>query len=112
MTNNAYIDALRNSKINPVKLNSSPKRQVFENQKGRCYMCEKSLGNDVCHYAVVEGPDMKTNIPSKEMRAICPACYFRLGPNPVKVIKKKEEKKEKPKKEKTGSWLDEIELND
>ena len=57
-------------------------------------MCEKSLGNEICNFGEVEGPDMVTGKVSKELRAICPHCYFSLGKNPVKVSKKKSGKKE------------------
>jgi hypothetical protein len=100
---NEYVDALR-GKEKDTKTILSPKRQIVENQKGRCYMCEKSLGTAMCYFAEVEGPDLNTGIQSKSMRALCPPCFFALGKNPVKQLKKakdadREKAKAKEKKE-------------
>ena len=93
-----YIDALKKSKVSDTKTILSPKRQIVENQKGRCFMCEKSLGNAMCYFADVQGPNMNTGINSKEMRAICPPCFFALGKEPIKQLKKtKDAEKEKTK---------------
>ena len=85
---NTYVDALRNSKVSDTKTILSPKRQVVKEQKERCYMCEKSLGNAMCYFAEIQGPDMNTGIQSKSMRAICATCSFALGKDPVKQAKK------------------------
>jgi hypothetical protein len=101
---NTYVDALRNSKVSDTKTILSPKRQVVKEQKERCYMCEKSLGNAMCYFAEIQGPDMNTGIQSKSTRAICASCSFALGKDPVKVVKKtrdseREKTKEKEKKQ-------------
>lgn len=101
---NAYVDALRTSKTNDTKTILSPKRQIVKDQRERCYMCEKSLGNAMCYFAEVQGPDMNTGLPSNGMRAICSTCFFALGKNPVKQVKKskdveREKTKAKEKKE-------------
>lgn len=85
---NAYVDALRDSGTSNTKTILSPKRQVVKDQKERCYMCEKSLGNAMCYFAEINGPDMNTGLPGKEMRAVCSTCFFALGKNPVKESKK------------------------
>lgn len=109
MTDNAYIEALKKSPMRDVKMISSPKRQIVQNQKGKCYMCERPLSDVMCQYEVVEGPDMKTGMPSKELRALCAACFTHSGKNPKKEMKKIPEKKEKPKKERIpGDWVDEM----
>jgi hypothetical protein len=87
---NTYIDALRGKEKN-TKTILSPKRQIVKDQKERCYMCEKSLGNEMCYFAEIEGPDMNTGLSSKGMRAICASCSFSLGKNPVKEVKKSRE---------------------
>jgi len=114
---NAYVDALRNSKTSNTKTILSPRRQIVEHQKGRCYMCEKTLGNAMCYFAEVQGPDMNTGITSKEMRAICPPCFFALGVNPVKINKKskevekeKEREKEKRQEEEEQNLFKELKL--
>ena len=101
---NAYVDALRNAGTSNTKTILSPKRQVVKDQKERCYMCEKSLGNAMCYFAEIQGPDMNTGLPSKGTRAICATCSFALGKDPVKVVKKtrdteRERTKVKEKKE-------------
>jgi hypothetical protein len=101
---NSYVDALRNSKVSDTKTILSPKRQVVKDQKERCYMCEKSLGNAMCYFAEIQGPDMNTGLPSKGTRAICATCSFALGKDPVKLVKKtrdseREKVKAKEKKE-------------
>ncbi len=115
MAANAYVDALRNSKTSNTKMILSPKRQIVEHQKERCYMCEKSLGNIMCYFAVIEGPDVNTGINSKELRAICPPCYFGLGENPVKQVKKmrdvtKEKEKEKRAQEEEEKLFKDLRL--
>ncbi|MFH1503412.1 MAG: hypothetical protein ABIE36_02030 [Candidatus Diapherotrites archaeon] len=111
MANNAYVDALRNSKTSDTKMILSPKRQIVENQKGKCYVCEKTLGNAMCYFSVVEGPDMNTGINSKELRAICPSCYFSLGKNPVKQEKKSmDSEKEKTKAKEKKAEEEELNL--
>ena len=85
---NAYVDALRDSGTSNTKTILSPKRQVVKDQKERCYMCEKSLGNAMCYFAEINGPDMNTGLPSSGMRAVCSTCFFALGKNPVKESKK------------------------
>jgi len=85
---NSYIDALKGSKVSDTKVILSPKRQIVKNQKERCYMCEKSLGNEMCYFAEIQGPDMNTGIQSREMRAVCSTCSFALGKDPVKQPKK------------------------
>jgi hypothetical protein len=84
---NGYVDALRGKESN-TKTILSPKRQIVKNQKERCYMCEKSLGNEMCYFAEITGPDMNTGIQAKEMRAVCSTCSFGLKENPVKEVKK------------------------
>jgi len=94
---NSYVDVLR-GKENNTKTILSPKRQIVKEQKERCYMCEKSLGNAMCYFAEIEGPDMNTGIQSKSMRAICATCSFALGKDPVKQVRKiKDVEKEKTK---------------
>jgi hypothetical protein len=101
MEANSYIDALRNSKTSDTKMILSPRRQIVEKQKRRCYMCEKTLENVTCYFGIVEGPDMNTGINSKELRAICPPCFFALGKEPIKQVKKqKDVKVEKAKQKK------------
>lgn len=85
---NSYVDALRGSKVSDTKTILSPKRQIVKNQKERCYMCEKSLGNAMCYFADIQGPDMNTGLPSKGTRAVCSSCFFGLKENPVKETKK------------------------
>jgi hypothetical protein len=104
MEPNSYMDALRNSKTSDTQMRLSPRRQIVERQKRRCYMCEKSLENVTCYFSIVEGPDMETGINSKELRAICPSCTFSLGKDPVKQAKKSkdvEREKEKAKQKKS-----------
>lgn len=107
MTDNIYIEALKNSPIRDIKLTSSPKRQIVQKQKGKCYMCERPLSDVMCQYEVVEGPDMATGMPSKELRALCSACFIHLGKNPKKEVRKIERPKEKPKKI-PGDWVSEM----
>ncbi len=111
MSESFYVDALKKSKINNVPIKRSPKREIIENQKGRCYMCEKYLGNEITNFAEVEGPDMKTGKISKELRALCSSCFFGLGKNPVKVLRKKTEK-QKQEREPTKEELEKMNLND
>ena len=82
---NAYLDALRglqkNSKIDiakkrtpiqsppEIKLIVSPRRKIVEDQKNRCFVCNKSLNDVLCHFTAISGP---------ELRAVCPKCYFGL----------------------------------
>lgn len=104
MEPNSYLDALRNSKTSDTQMRLSPRRQIVEHQKRRCYMCEKSLENVTCYFAIVEGPDMETGINSKELRAICPSCTFSLGKEPVKQnkkIKDMDREKERAKQKKS-----------
>jgi hypothetical protein len=104
MEANSYVDALRNSKTSDTQMRLSPRRQIVEKQKRRCYMCEKTLENITCYFTIVEGPDMITGINSKELRAICPNCFFALGKDPVKEIKKSkdsEREKERAKQKKS-----------
>ena len=101
---NTYVDALRGKEKN-TKTILSPKRQIVKDQKERCYLCEKSLGNAMCYFAEVEGPDMNTGLPGKGMRALCSVCFLNLGKNPVKQSRKfkdveKDKKKEKEKEKK------------
>ena len=108
---NSYVDALR-GKEKDTKTILSPKRQVVKDQKERCYMCEKSLGNAMCYFAEIEGPDMNTGIQSKSMRAICATCSFALGENPVKQAKKsKDTEKEKTKTKEKEKKQEEEEVN-
>jgi len=112
---NTYVDALRNSKVSDTKTILSPKRQVVKEQKERCYMCEKSLGNAMCYFAEIQGPDMNTGIQSKSMRAICASCSFSLGKDPVKQVKKvrdltKEKAKEKKAEEEEVNLFKELKL--
>ena len=103
MESNSYLDALRSSKTSDTPMRLSPRRQIVEKQKRRCYMCEKTLENITCYFSVVEGPDMNTGINSKELRAICPSCFFALKENPVKEVKRSkdaEREKEKAKQKK------------
>jgi len=99
---NSYVDALRGKEKNTPTI-LSPRRQIVRAQKERCYMCEKSLSNIMCYFADIEGPDMNTGISSKGTRAICSSCFFGLGPNPVKEMKKpvvRAAEREKQKKDK------------
>ena len=112
---NPYIDALRNSKISNTKTILSPKRQIVKDQKEKCYMCEKSLGNEMCYFAEIQGPDLNTGVQSKSMRAVCPSCSFALGENPVKEVKKirdliKEKAKEKKAEEEEINLFKELKL--
>src|SRR3989344_3062690 len=128
MVENSYIDTLRrlnsgkNTKINiaekrvaqsvkpmNVKINMSPKRQIIEYQQGRCYMCETSLGNGMCNFTIIKGPDPKNNLPTKEMRAVCMNCFFKLGKDPVKEPKKKAQKVER---ELTNQELAQMDVDD
>jgi len=97
---NSYIDALK-GKENKTQTILSPKRQIVKYQKEKCYMCEKNLGNAMCYFAEIEGPDMNTGINGKSTRAICSACFFSLGKNPVKQARRlKDTEKEKAKEKK------------
>ncbi|MCX6750417.1 MAG: hypothetical protein NTZ83_03090 [Candidatus Pacearchaeota archaeon] len=108
---NTYVDALRNSKVSNTKTILSPKRQIVKEQKEKCYMCEKSLGNEMCYFAEIQGPDMNTGIQSKSMRAICATCSFALGKDPVKVIKKsRDSEREKVKAKEKKSEEEEVNL--
>jgi len=112
---NVYVDALRSSKTSDTKTIHSPKRQIVKDQKERCYMCEKSLGNEMCYFAEIQGPDMNTGIQSKSMRAICATCSFSLGKEPVKQVKKardltKEKAKEKKEEEEEANLFKELKL--
>ena len=108
---NTYVDALRNSKVSDTKTILSPKRQVVKEQKERCYMCEKSLGNAMCYFAEIEGPDMNTGIQSKGMRAVCATCSFSLGKNPVKVVKRaRDSEREKTKAKEKKQEEEEVNL--
>jgi len=107
---NSYVDVLR-GKENNTKTILSPKRQIVKEQKERCYMCEKSLGNAMCYFAEIEGPDMNTGIQSKSMRAICATCSFALGKDPVKQVRKiKDVEKEKTKAKEKKSEEEEVNL--
>ncbi|MGY4884581.1 MAG: hypothetical protein ACP5NZ_03310 [Nanobdellota archaeon] len=107
---NTYVDALR-GKEKDTKTILSPKRQIVERQKGRCYMCERNLGNAMCYFAEVQGPDMDTGINSNEMRAICPPCFFALGKNPVKQARKsKDSEKERSKAKEKKQEEEELNL--
>ena len=89
MTNNIYIDTIQKSKIRKdVKMAISPKREIVLRQKNKCYLCERNLSDTMCHFANVFGPNanknQKAEIPSNELRALCPNCFFNLGKNPVR----------------------------
>lgn len=108
---NAYVDALKGSKVSNTKTILSPKRQVVKDQKERCYMCEKSLGNAMCYFAEIQGPDMNTGIQSKSMRAICATCSFALGKDPVKVVKKsRDSERERTKAKEKKAEEEEVNL--
>jgi hypothetical protein len=112
MAESFYVDALKKSKINNIPMKLSPKREIIEHQKGRCYMCEKIMGNEIRNFGIVEGPDMVTGLVSKELRAICPSCYFNLGKNPVKVARKKTERQRQAEREPTREELEKMNLRD
>ena len=108
---NSYVDALKNSKVGNTKTILSPKRQIVKEQKERCYMCEKSLGNAMCYFAEIQGPDMNTGLPSNGTRAICASCFFALGKNPVKQVRKsKDAEREKTKAKEKKSEEEETNL--
>jgi hypothetical protein len=111
MVESFYVDALKKSKINNVPMKRSPRREIIDHQKGRCYMCEKYLGPEITNFGEVEGPDMVSGLVSKELRAICSSCYFNLGKNPVKVAKKKSEKRP-VEREPTREELEKMNLRD
>lgn len=80
MTDNAYINALNKSNLKSnAKISHSPKGQIILDQKDRCYLCDKSFGNTMRYFSTISGPDPKTGIPSKGVRAICTDCYFKSG---------------------------------
>jgi hypothetical protein len=107
---NSYVDALR-GRENKTQTILSPKRQIVKDQKEKCYMCEKSLGNAMCYFAEIEGPDMNTGLPSRGTRAICSACFFALGKNPVKQVKKiRESERDKEKAKQKKSEDEEVNL--
>jgi hypothetical protein len=112
MAESFYVDALKKSKINNIPMKRSPRRELIEHQKGRCYMCEKYLGTEMTNFGEVEGPDMVTGLVSKELRAICPSCYFNLAKNPVKVARKKTEKQKQAEREPTREELEKMNLKD
>ena len=90
---NAYTNALRNIKIADVKMVIPQRRAIVDSQRGRCYFCQKSLGEGICHFEMIEGPDPKTGVVSKSLRALCVSCYFDVNhglKKPVKEPKKKE----------------------
>lgn len=107
---NSYIDALK-GKENKTQTILSPKRQIVKYQKEKCYMCEKNLGNAMCYFAEIEGPDINTGINGKSTRAICSACFFSLGKNPVKQARKlKDVEKEKTKAKEKKQEDEEVNL--
>lgn len=111
MIENDYINVLRKSKTNNVKIALSPRRQIVEKQHKRCYICEKSLSNMTCYFEIVEGPDMKTGVVSKELRALCPSCRFSLGKNPVKKSGKRETEKEIKERKQKEKKQEQEEIN-
>jgi hypothetical protein len=54
-------------------------------------MCKKIL-HEITNFAEVEGPDMKTGKISKELRALCSSCFFRIRKKSSKSFKKKNRK--------------------
>lgn len=107
---NSYVDVLR-GRENKTQTILSPKRQIVKDQKEKCYMCEKSLGNAMCYFAEVQGPDMNTGLPSNSVRAICASCFFALGKNPVKIAKKsKDSERERTKEKEKKSEEEEVNL--
>lgn len=111
MTNNAYVDALKNSKVNKIEMKVSPRRQIVEYQKNKCYICERNLRDSMCYFSIIQGPDPKTGIPSKETRAVCASCRFKLGNNPVKQTPKPKEERIKTK-EYSDEELDKMDFDD
>jgi hypothetical protein len=111
MTDNAYVDALKKSHINKIEMKTSPKRLIVEYQRNKCYMCEKNLKDSMCYFSIIQGPDPKTGLPSKEMRAVCATCRFKLGNNPVKQAPKPKEERAKVR-EYTDEELERMDLND
>ena len=108
---NAYVDALRSSKTSDTKPILSPRRQIVKNQKEKCYMCEKNLGNAMCYFAEIQGPDINTGMPGKETRAICSSCFFSLGKNPVKETRRsKDTEKERTKAKEKRQEEEELNL--
>jgi hypothetical protein len=107
---NSYVDALRGRESKTQTI-LSPKRQIVKDQKEKCYMCEKSLGAAMCYFAEIQGPDMNTGLPSNGTRAICSSCFFALGKNPVKQVKKtREVERERVKAKEKKSDDEEVNL--
>ncbi len=107
---NSYVDALRGHEKKTETI-LSPKRQIVKYQKEKCYMCEKNLGNAMCYFAEIEGPDINTGINGRSTRAICSSCFFSLGKNPIKQVKKtRESEKEREKAKQKKSEDEEINL--
>jgi len=107
---NSYVDALRGHEKKTETI-LSPKRQIVKYQKEKCYMCEKNLGTAMCYFADIEGPDMNTGINGKSTRAICSSCFFSLGKNPIKQVRKsKDVEKEKTKAKEKKQEDEEVNL--
>jgi hypothetical protein len=111
MTNNVYVDALRKFNINKVEMKVSPRKEIAEYQRDKCYICERSMKDSMRYFCVIQGPDPKTGIPSKENRAVCASCRFKLGNNPIKQTPKPKEEKIKSK-EYTDEELERMDLKD
>lgn len=80
MTGNAYIDLLNktNTKTETIKLAHSPKRQIVIDQKNKCFLCEKQFNNSMCYFSIISAPSSKTGFTTKELRAICQDCFFKV----------------------------------
>jgi len=78
-TGSSYLDLLRNTKTKDIKVVLPQKRGVVEAQRNRCFICQKTLSEGICHFEEIDGPDPKTGANSRGLRALCPSCYFDLG---------------------------------
>ena len=91
MENNLYLNILRNSKPKKIELKKhqskiiprtieikqSPRREIIQRQKSRCFLCGKHFANSMTQFAVIEGPDPETNQNIRQLRALCQDCYFK-----------------------------------
>jgi hypothetical protein len=91
MENNIYLNLLKKSPQRKVELKKhqnkvirrtieikkSPRREIIEQQKNRCFLCKSHFGTAFPHFVMIDGPDSDTKKITRKMRAICQDCYFK-----------------------------------
>ena len=94
MENNLYMNILRKNtnkdieikkhqnKVIPrtVEMKKSPRREIIEKQKNKCFLCGSNFGNKMINFSVIESPNPEknqTNQTTRQLRALCQDCYLK-----------------------------------